>query len=83
MILSIFKLIEAILKIIFVYIKNFISHYGCYHELLKYYFSHSAIRLILKSTVPDYHIYERKDYVMEYDKCINNILDKFFFLLDI
>lgn len=78
MILSIFKLIEAILKIIFVYIKNLISHYGCYHEPLKYYFSHSAIWLILKSTVLDYHIYKCKDYVMEYDKYINNILDTLF-----
>lgn len=51
MILSIFKLIEAIIKIIFVYIKNLLSHCGCYHKPLKYYFSHSAIWLILKSTV--------------------------------
>lgn len=78
MILSIFKLIEAILKIIFVYTKNLISHYGCYHEALKYYFLHSAIQLILKSTVLNYHIYECKDYMMEYDKYINNILDTFF-----
>lgn len=49
MILSIFKLIEAILKIIFVYIKNLISHYGSHHEPLKYHFSHSAIWLILNS----------------------------------
>lgn len=26
----------------------------------------------------DYHIYECKDYVMEYDKYINNILDTLF-----